>query len=163
MEDFLIQLDEKLRQRNERLMAKLEAWGRLLDVAGWCVALDWPDDGLWLSENAERDLLRAGDIPSTWLDLVGGIPAESIHHGGERFLIWSGQSMVAERPEPAVILTRRESEVMSWLREGKTGPEISIILGCAARTVEKHLANLYRKIGVKNRAAVILKTPNPIH
>ena len=163
MEDFLIQLDEKLRQRNERLMAKLEAWGGLLDVAGWCVALDWPDDGLWLSGNAERDLLRAGDIPTTWLDLVGGIPAESIHHGGERFLIWSGQSMVAERPEPAVILTRRESEVMSWLREGKTGPEISIILGCAARTVEKHLANLYRKIGVKNRAAVILKTPNPIH
>lgn len=163
LEDFLVLLDEKLRQRNERLVRKLQAWGELLDVAGWCVALDWPGDGLWLSGNAERDLLRAGELPSTWLDLIGGIPAESIHHGGERFLIWSGQSLVASTPEPVVILTPRESEIMSWLREGKTGPEIAIILGCAARTVEKHLANLYRKIGVKNRAAVILKAPNPIH
>ena len=163
MEDFLIQLDEKLRQRNERLVRKLQAWGELLDVAGWCVALDWPGNGLWLSGNAERDLLRAGVMPTTWLGLVGGIPAESIHHGGERFLIWSGQSQVPERAEPVMILTRRESEVMSWLREGKTGPEIAIILGCAARTVEKHLANLYRKIGVRNRAEVILKAPNPIH
>ena len=163
MEDFLIQLDEKLRQRNERLMEKLKAWGELLDVAGWCVALDWPDDGLWLSGNAERDLLQAGEMPSTWMDLVAGIPAESIHHGGEKFLIWAGQPQVPERTEPVVILTRRESEVMSWLREGKTGLEIAIILGCAARTVEKHLANLYRKIGVKNRAEVILKASHPVH
>jgi DNA-binding CsgD family transcriptional regulator len=162
LEDFLVILDEKLRQRNERLVRKLQAWGELLDVAGWCVALDWPGDGLWLSANAERVFLRAGDMPATWLDLMSRISAESIHHGGERFLIWSGESSLAAAPEPVVVLTRRESEVMAWLRLGKTGVEIAIILGCATRTVEKHLANLYRKLGVKNRTAVILNAPYSI-
>ena len=65
-------------------------------------------------------------------------------------------------PELMINLSRRESEVLSWLREGKNGPEIAIILGCAIRTVEKHLANLYQKLGVRNRAAVILKVSDPI-
>lgn len=160
LEDFLARLDEKLRQRNERLVERLQAWGELLDAAGWCVALDQTGEGFWISGNAERDLKANGEIPLTWLDLLDRIPSESIHHRGEGTLIWSGRSAVSAILEPVATLTRRESEVMSWLREGKTGPEIAIILGCASRTVEKHLANLYRKIGVKNRAAVILKVSN---
>lgn len=161
MEDFLIQLDEKLRQRNERLIKKLKAWGELLDVAGWCVALDCPGDGLWVSGNAERDLERTGGVPPTWLDLMGRIPEDSVHHCGEGALVWSGGTMASAVLDLMDTLTCREFEVMSWLREGKTGPEIAIILGCATRTVEKHLANLYRKLGVTNRAAVILKVSNP--
>jgi DNA-binding CsgD family transcriptional regulator len=162
LEDFLVRLDEKLRQRNERVMERLQAWAELLDVAGWCVALDLTGEGLWISKNAEHDLKANGEIPPAWPDLMDAIPAESIHHEGEGTLIWSGSPVVSAMPEPVVALTRRESEVMSWLREGKTGPEIAIILGCASRTVEKHLANLYRKLGVRNRAAVILKVSNPI-
>ena len=104
-----------------------------------------------------------GEIPSTWPDLIGRISAESIHHRSEGHLIWSGRVEECAQPKPAAILTRRESEVMGWLRLGKTGPEIAIILGCAARTVEKHLANLYRKLRVKSRAEMILKTSNPIN
>jgi DNA-binding CsgD family transcriptional regulator len=161
--DFLLRLDEKLRQRNERLIKKLKAWGELLDVAGWCVALDQPEVGLWMSGNAERDLRRTGKIPFTWTDLMGEISDSAIHHSGEGLLIWSGRAEVEVPLAPTPILTRRESEVMYWLREGKTGPEIAIILGCATRTVEKHLANLYRKLGVKNRAAVILKSSHSIN
>jgi DNA-binding CsgD family transcriptional regulator len=47
--------------------------------------------------------------------------------------------------------------VLEWLRRGKTDPEIAAILGCAVRTVEKHVANLYRKTGARNRAAMILQ------
>lgn len=144
-------------------MRKLQAWAELLDVAGWCVALDQTGEGLWISKNAERDLKENGEILPTWLDLIDRIPAESIHHRSEGALIWSGRPVAPATPEPVATLTRRESEVMSWLREGKTGPEIAIILGCAIRTVEKHLANLYRKLGVRNRAAVILKVSNPIN
>ena len=164
-DDFLVRLDEKLRLRNERLGRRLQAWAELLDVAGWCVALDCPGDGLWLSGNAQRELQRTGEMPSSWLDLIGRIPNEAIHHSGKGILIWSGQTEgdAAPTSRPAAVLTRRESEVMSWLQQGKTTPEIAIILGCAIRTVETHLANLYRKLRVRSRAAVILKISNPIH
>jgi DNA-binding CsgD family transcriptional regulator len=161
-DDFLARLDEKLRQRNERLMRRLHAWADLLDAAGWCVALDSPGGGLWISGNAERDLRRSGEMPSTWVDLLGRIPAKSIHHGGQGLLIWPGPAVGHTTPELAASLTRRESEVMSWLQQGKTAPEIAIILGCASRTVEKHLANLYQKLGIKNRAAVILNPSKPV-
>jgi DNA-binding CsgD family transcriptional regulator len=96
---------------------------------------------------------------------MGGIPKELIHHSSVGCLIWSGQTerQASVTSRPAAVLTRRESEVMSWLQQGKTTQEIAIILGCAIRTVETHLANLYRKLGVRSRAAVILKIPNPIH
>lgn len=162
-DDFVLRLDETLRQRNEGLMRRLQAWAELLDVAKWCVALDWLGGGFWISENAERDLQRTGEMPSTWVDLIDRIPENSIHHRGQGVLVWSGQMLDHATPEPSVILTRRESEVMSWLHQGKTTLEIAIILGCAIRTVEKHLANLYRKLRVKNHAAVILNPAHPVN
>ncbi|RYD29020.1 MAG: LuxR family transcriptional regulator, partial [Verrucomicrobiaceae bacterium] len=51
--------------------------------------------------------------------------------------------------------------VLNWIHAGKNDAEISLILGCAVRTVEKHVANLYRKLKVTSRSAVILHTPNP--
>jgi len=164
--DFLALLDEKLRLRNERLIEKLLAWGELLDGTGWSVALSDAGGDLWLSERAKRDLQRLGGVPETWAGLLralGGISADLVHQKGEGIMIWSGNAQTNETPEPLPDLTRREAEVLSWLREGKTSPEIAIIFGCATRTVEKHLANLYRKIGARNRAAVILKTSTPIN
>lgn len=162
LEDFLGHLDRKLGRRNERLLRKLLAWGNLLDVAGWSVAMDLAEEGLWMSQNAEQDLMTTGAIPTTWPDLISRISPETLHRNEAGLLIWSRNSARPAELETQPHLTRRESEVMSWLREGKTGPEIAIILGCATRTVEKHLANLYRKLGVQNRAAVILKVPHPI-
>jgi DNA-binding CsgD family transcriptional regulator len=60
------------------------------------------------------------------------------------------------KPKGASALTPREAEVLRWLREGKTNEEISIILGCARRTVEGHGLRLYRKLGISNRAGVHL-------
>lgn len=59
---------------------------------------------------------------------------------------------------PVPSLTRREREVLEWLQQGKTSPEIGIILGCATRTVEKHVQNLYRKLGVSDRTSMILNS-----
>ncbi len=163
-EDFLARLEDRLRCRNEQLRRKMLAWGELLDIAGWCVALDWPGGGVWFSRNAELDVQqRCGRIPDCWEDLVGGIPAGSLRHRSEGVLIWSGRTndSAAKLPQPS--LTRREAEVMSWLREGKTAPEIALILACAVRTVENHLANLYRKLGVQNRAAVILNPSSSVN
>ena len=52
-------------------------------------------------------------------------------------------------------LTRRESDVLFWLSQGKTNAEIGRILGMAERTAETHALRLYRKIGVENRYSAI--------
>lgn len=61
-----------------------------------------------------------------------------------------------ERPETvcdSMGLSRRESEVMHWVIEGKTNEEIGIILGISKSTVRTHLQNIFPKLGVENRVA----------
>lgn len=50
-------------------------------------------------------------------------------------------------------LTAREGEVLSWLSKGKTNRDIAQILGLSPRTVDKHLEQIYSKLGVENRTA----------
>jgi DNA-binding NarL/FixJ family response regulator len=60
-------------------------------------------------------------------------------------------------------LTPRESEVLTWISRGKTNQEIAMILDFSPRTVNKHLEQIFRKLGVENRttaAAVSLKYLN---
>jgi DNA-binding NarL/FixJ family response regulator len=50
-------------------------------------------------------------------------------------------------------LTMREGEVLAWLSKGKTNRDIAQILGLSPRTVDKHLEQIYAKLGVENRTA----------
>lgn len=50
-------------------------------------------------------------------------------------------------------LTRREAEVLLWVSYGKTNKTVSEILGISPRTVNKHLEQVFRKLGVETRAA----------
>lgn len=50
-------------------------------------------------------------------------------------------------------LTRRETEVLQWVAEGKTNAEIGTILGMSPRTVQKHLEHIFEKLGVQSRTA----------
>lgn len=50
-------------------------------------------------------------------------------------------------------ITRRESDVLYWVAQGKTDWEISQILHISERTVNKHLEQIYRKLEVNNRTA----------
>ncbi|MBS9478640.1 response regulator [Ancylobacter radicis] len=50
-------------------------------------------------------------------------------------------------------LTGREAEVLMWVARGKANRDIGEILGLSPRTVNKHLEQIYSKIGVENRAA----------
>jgi DNA-binding CsgD family transcriptional regulator len=54
-------------------------------------------------------------------------------------------------------LTQRESEVLTWVAQGKSNPEVAIILGMSARTVQKHLEHVFDKLGVESRTAAILR------
>jgi DNA-binding CsgD family transcriptional regulator len=54
-------------------------------------------------------------------------------------------------------LSPREAEVLYWLVQGKTNPEIGIILTLSARTVQTHVLRVYQKLGVETRAAAIMQ------
>lgn len=56
---------------------------------------------------------------------------------------------------PAVDISSREREVLSWMREGKTNWEISVILGISERTVKFHVQNIERKLNAVNKAHAI--------
>jgi len=54
-------------------------------------------------------------------------------------------------------LTQRESEVLLWIARGKSNRDIGEILGLSPRTVNKHLEQVYTKLGVENRASAAIK------
>lgn len=50
-------------------------------------------------------------------------------------------------------LTDREAEVLYWVSLGKTNRDIGAILVMSARTVNKHLEQVFQKLGVENRTS----------
>jgi DNA-binding NarL/FixJ family response regulator len=55
--------------------------------------------------------------------------------------------------QQALQLTSRESEVLLWVSRGKANREIGEILTISPRTVNKHLEQIFVKLGVENRAS----------
>lgn len=61
----------------------------------------------------------------------------------------SGEDMLREKLD----LTKRESEVLTWISQGKTNWETAQILQMSPRTVNKHLEQIFKKLNVQNRTA----------
>ena len=84
--------------------------------------------------------------------------------GPNEFLLRLAKDSGADAPaefSSELGLTTREGEVLSWLSKGKTNRDIAQILGLSPRTVDKHLEQIYSKLGVENRtaaAAIAVKT-----
>jgi DNA-binding CsgD family transcriptional regulator len=89
-----------------------------------------------------------------------------IHREGKRLVIRlvSGvdKILLLREEQPATMapaftaplsLSPREAQVLNWLSQGKTNKEIGRILELSARTVQKHLEHIYRKLGVETRTA----------
>jgi DNA-binding CsgD family transcriptional regulator len=57
---------------------------------------------------------------------------------------------------PALGLTRRETEVLSWVAGGKTNAETAEILSIAPGTVKKHLDHIYEKLDVGSRTEAVV-------
>lgn len=56
----------------------------------------------------------------------------------------------------ALGLTPREAEVLYWLAQGKSNPDIATILGANVRTVHKHVEHIFQKLGLETRNAAML-------
>jgi ATP/maltotriose-dependent transcriptional regulator MalT len=55
-------------------------------------------------------------------------------------------------------LSERELEVLALLASGRTNAEIARDLFVAMGTVKSHTANIYRKLGAKNRADALARS-----
>jgi DNA-binding NarL/FixJ family response regulator len=61
--------------------------------------------------------------------------------------------MPAENPLNSLGLTARETEVLTWIAQGKTNYEIGVILSACTGTICKHVEHILCKLDVKNRTA----------
>lgn len=59
---------------------------------------------------------------------------------------------------PVTLLSRREIQVLHWVKNGKTNLEIGQILGISPPTVKNHLQKVMRKLNVSNRAQAVGKS-----
>ena len=69
----------------------------------------------------------------------------------------------AERLRRHFALTGREAEVLLWIARGKSNKDISTVLGISPRTVNKHLEQIFEKLGVENRASAAALTVQALH
>ena len=79
------------------------------------------------------------------LDLFRPVPADQVE-----------AELPQQRPDRAGPLTQREREVLERSRAGSTSSRLARDLGISHRTVDKHLENAYRKLGVTNRVAAFV-------
>ena len=60
-------------------------------------------------------------------------------------------------PSPALLVplgfTEREADVLFWLAQGKSNPEICMLLNIQLTTVKKHVERIFQKLGVENRTS----------
>jgi DNA-binding NarL/FixJ family response regulator len=62
---------------------------------------------------------------------------------------------LGEWPGAHLGLTRREAELLTLLGHGKSPADVAAELGVSAETVRTHTRNIYRKLGVGDRAAAV--------
>jgi DNA-binding CsgD family transcriptional regulator len=77
-----------------------------------------------------------------------------VSDGATALLLFEEQQLEPDLLALAALgLSRREAEVLAWVAQGKTNPEIGRIAGLSGRTVGKHLERVYAKLGVETRTA----------
>lgn len=102
-----------------------------------------------LSVNRDRDF---DPKVVEWLQLA----SEHItlaHANARRFSLLESALGVNRSTARHILLTARETEVLTWMREGKRNQEIATILDISLRTAEKHVENILRKTGTETRTA----------
>jgi DNA-binding response OmpR family regulator len=167
----------------------LDAFGRfLLAVDGtgkvmWCTPQAARLLGTALSGFDTEGYVVPSDVRA-WLDQSASAPASSpptpielaAGSASKLRLLYVGQVGTEERllrviegeavSDQAVLKSRllvtdREAEVLLWIARGKSNRDIAEILSLSPRTVNKHLEQIFTKLGVENRtsaAALAVRT-----
>lgn len=103
--------------------------------------------------------LADGVRNGTLVELEGSTPTLFVEGGARDLAIVSRWFLTGEVHRGALssgpaltALTTREQDVLRLIATGRTNASIARDLGIAEHTVERHAANLYRKLGVRSRA-----------
>lgn len=81
----------------------------------------------------------------------GGLDARAV-----RAALEAGNHRAPRRSRGVAGLTEREVEVVRLVAIGRTNREIGELLGMSARTAQKHVMNVYAKVGRESRAGLAL-------
>lgn len=148
-----------------------------------CILKDPPDivlsdvgmpgmSGFELLERLTSMAPRFEGIPFVFLTALGDQRSElrGWHLGADDYLtkpvdfevlaarIGARLARVARNTVPSQVqLREREVETLTWAARGKTFEEIGTILSLSRRTVEFHLENARRKLGVATRTQALVK------
>jgi DNA-binding response OmpR family regulator/DNA-binding CsgD family transcriptional regulator len=123
-----------------------------------------PETVDWMARAAE-----GGTESTTYIWSTGDRKVELAYLGqvraGERLLRVTQVEprQDAERLRRHFALTSREAEVLLWIARGKSNKDISTVLGISPRTVNKHLEQIFEKLGVENRASAAALTIQALH
>jgi DNA-binding NarL/FixJ family response regulator len=125
------------------------------------------DQTLTLAEWLERCLQAAGGPAVTVPDAEARVEARLIGQLAEdEYLL----SLSRKRDVPPELLlserlglTQRQAEVLYWIANGKANRDIALILDMSPRTVNKHLEQIFLKLGVENRTSAAVIGLNAMH
>jgi len=138
------------------------SWGSDQALSGFRSDGTLPD-GMkeWLITTATRPVSQASpfEIADTQYVFLGLSPSDDILIKSVSARKESSQDILAQ----TLSLTLREAEVLYWLTMGKTNKDISTILSLSPRTVNKHLEQVFQKMGVDNRTSAAVTADRIIH
>jgi DNA-binding NarL/FixJ family response regulator len=75
----------------------------------------------------------------------------------ERTLMFEEKRFVSPKMLEHFHITKREAEILFLITQGKTDSVIATLCGISLRTVQKHVENIYIKLGVETRTAAMLR------
>jgi DNA-binding CsgD family transcriptional regulator len=148
---------DKLTGRRVRALLAERDGPRLLEsVLRDAEELDLVLDALWTRIDlgtvlAEKDRARAKDVLTIAAETASEIGARTEQQVAEKRLRALGVRTWRRGPG-SQLLTERERAVARLIAAGASNPEIAQELFLSRKTVERHVSNLFKKVGVRNRA-----------
>ncbi len=164
-------LEEKNAELESEIAIRLDAEAQLATSLDRAVVVLARDGTLLFATRLAHDLLAKFSTSPAALKHASRFPGATANSAlhvrrftepGRDDLIMLALEEEHAPPGPAALLdlglTPRQAEVAYWVAQGKTNPEIAVILGASPRTIDKHMERILARLGVENRASLIVAT-----
>lgn len=162
-------LEEKNAELESEIAIRLDAEAQLATSLDRAVVVLARDGSLLFATRLAHDLMAKFSLSPAALpratrftSLDSALHVRRFTEPGRDDLIMLALEEEHAPPGPAALLdlglTPRQAEVAYWVAQGKTNPEIALILGASPRTIDKHMERILARLGVENRASLIVAT-----